>query len=85
MVNKIVQFIAVEHPLSIFGISGIAVFIIGLIMLSNLLTMTEPLLGFAIFTIAVCLSGVVLILSSFILFALSELRTTILKERWYRS
>ena len=85
MANKVIQFIAVDYPLPIFGLSGIVVFIIGLVMLTKLFSMTSPTISFAIFTMTVCISAVILILGAFILFALSELRRHILKKEWYNS
>lgn len=85
MTNKIIQFLAVKYPLPIFGILGSLVLIAGIVMLVYILGMSQVPLGFAILTMAFCLSGVFLILVSIILFALSELRQKILKEKWYNS
>ena len=85
MTNKIIQFLAVKYPLPIFGISGIAILCIGLVMLVNLLKITEPSMSLMILTMSVCICGIVLILTSIILFALSELRYAIQKEKWYNS
>ncbi|MBR6612095.1 MAG: hypothetical protein IKK93_07665 [Campylobacter sp.] len=85
MTNKIIRLCAFEYPLPIFGILGLIVLVIGLAMLASILNMAEITVSFAVLTLAMCISGVIFILAGIILFALSELRKNILKEKWYNS